>query len=167
MEYSIVYSSNTGNTLQLAQTIKDYLPQNSISYFGKPDSSISLSEVLFVGFWCDKGTCDDAMSLFLKSLNNKKIFLFGTCGFGKDEDYFKKIISNVSSLVNDSNEIIDSFMCQGKMQIGIRHKYESMLDQNPTQMSALIDNFDKALSHPDETDLNNLLKHIKSYTESV
>ena len=49
-------------------------------------------------------------------------------------------------------------MCQGKMPVSVRKGYESMLEQNPEdeRMKAMVENFDRALSHPDASDLKNL-----------
>ena len=43
----------------------------------------------------DKGTADSKTIEYLKLLRDKKIFLFGTCGFGGSEAYFDRIITNV------------------------------------------------------------------------
>ena len=36
MSYAIVYSSQTGNTKQLAETLRETLPQEDCRYFGTP-----------------------------------------------------------------------------------------------------------------------------------
>ena len=41
MSYAIVYSSRTGNTAQLAQAIKEALPQEDCLYFGQPDAQLN------------------------------------------------------------------------------------------------------------------------------
>ena len=58
MRYSIVYSSNTGNTRQLAEAIEQQLPAGDLLYCGAPDAAALQADVLFVGFWTDKGSCD-------------------------------------------------------------------------------------------------------------
>ena len=45
------------------------------------------AEMIYVGFWTDKGTADQACLELLGRLRNKKIFLFGTAGFGGSEAY--------------------------------------------------------------------------------
>ena len=37
MSYAIVFSSKTGNTALLAQTLQEQLPQADCCYFGAPD----------------------------------------------------------------------------------------------------------------------------------
>ena len=43
-------------------------------------------------------------------------------------------------------------MCQGKMPMSVRSRYESMLDKEPERMREMIENFDEALSHPNVDD---------------
>lgn len=57
MSYAIVFSSRTGNTALLAQTIWDTLPGDCL-YFGTPDPKALEAETVYVGFWTDKGSCE-------------------------------------------------------------------------------------------------------------
>ena len=88
--YSIIFSSPTGNTKLLADAIRDALPEENCNYFGVSENADTQSDILFIGFWTDKGTADKATLDLLEKLKNKRIFLFGTAGFGGDEEYFKK-----------------------------------------------------------------------------
>lgn len=158
MKYSIIYNSQTGNTAQLAKAIQANIT-GEIEYFG-PIKDVD-SEVLFIGFWTNKGNCSDEMTTYLKSLNHKSIFLFGTCGFGESSQYFDKIIENVKKHINNTNTVIGSYMCQGQMPMTVRDRYVKMAKENPQRFQPMIDNFDKALSHPNQNDLNNLIQAIK------
>lgn len=53
-------------------------------------------------------------------------------------------------------------MCQGKMSINIRERYEEILQKNPEDknMIQMIENFNNALSHPNNTDLAHLRKKV-------
>lgn len=88
--YSVLFSSQTGNTKILAQAIAQALPAAGCDYFGDYQGRVPSSPVLFVGFWTDKGTADAATLELLKAVKNKKIFLFGTAGFGGSAAYFQK-----------------------------------------------------------------------------
>lgn len=96
MSYAIVYSSKTGNTKILADTLHDCLPQEGCDYFGFPDPAAMEADTLYVGFWTDKGNADESTSDFLKQLHGKNIFLFGTAGFGGSKEYFDKILKRRS-----------------------------------------------------------------------
>ena len=92
MSYAIVFSSKTGNTKLLADTLHACLPQENCCYFGTPDPAAMEADDLYVGFWTDKGNADESTLDFLKQLHSKNIFLFGTAGFGGSEEYFNKIL---------------------------------------------------------------------------
>lgn len=159
MKYAVIYSSPTGNTQMLAQAIQDTV-QGECCYFGKPDTLLPTVDVLFVGFWTDKGTCDESIQNFLQSLEHQNIFLFGTAGYGGSQDYFEGILSRVKTHINDTNHIVGSFMCQGKMPLGIRKRYETLAQSQPETFLPMIENFDKALSHPSQDDLATLKEHL-------
>lgn len=161
--YSIIYSSRTGNTKKLAEAIYNALPQNSCDYYGEVDKiEDELSEVLYIGFWTEKGDADLQTIELLKQLKNKKIFLFGTAGYGESEKYFKNIVDNVKKNIDSSNTIIGTFMCQGKMPLSVLERYKRMKEQKSFMFNIdnLIANFDKALSHPNENDIKKLEKTI-------
>ena len=85
MSYAIVYSSRTGNTALLAKAVQETLPQADCVYCGAPAPEALAADTLYVGFWTDKGTCDQAVADFLRQLTGQKVFLFGTAGFGGSE----------------------------------------------------------------------------------
>ena len=160
--YSIIFSSLTGNTRQLAETIRAVLPAEDCDYFGAPETAELYSEMLYVGFWTDKGNADSAALGLLSKLRGKEIFLFGTAGFGGSAAYFQKILDHVKQSVDPSNTVVGEYMCQGKMPQSVRDRYMKMKAQpeHPANIDALIENFDRALSHPDEDDLERLRKII-------
>lgn len=158
MSYAIVYSSRTGNTALLAQTIQNTLPQEECCYFGTPSQDALSGEVLYVGFWTDKGTCDESTALFLQSLTNQKVFLFGTAGFGGSIAYFEQILNRVKENLSSSVQVVGTYMCQGKMPQVVRDRYAAMEDSPKRTM--MLENFDQALSHPDQKDLMELKKAV-------
>lgn len=160
MNYSIVYSSKTGNTALLAQKIQALLPQASCVYCGAPDETPAQAGLIFAGFWTDKGDCDERSSAFLKDLRGKKVFLFGTAGFGGSAEYFEAILSRVGSHLDSSNEVVGAYMCQGKMPLAVRQRYESMTPKEPEKMKGLMDNFDRGSSHPNAADLEGLAQAV-------
>ena len=156
--FSIVFSSLTGNTKKLADTIHEMLPHDKCDYFGENDSRVPQSDLLYIGFWTDKGNADHKTLELLAKLKNKKIFLFGTAGFGGSDVYFKKILEQVRQSIDSSNVVIGEYMCQGKMPPSVRERYIKMKEspEHPANLDMLIKNFDCALSHPDGEDLERL-----------
>ena len=158
MNIALVTNSKSGNTAQLAQALREAFatsgsaPICDIELPDAPDvaqledvANQSLAaDAVCVGFWCDKGSCTEGVAKLLEALDGKRVFLFGTCGFGGSQEYF----------LPQTAELIGSFMCQGKMGPGIRARYEAMLAKNPgdARAQAFIDNFDAALAHPNADD---------------
>lgn len=191
--YSIVFSSRTGNTAELAEAVRAALPEGACEYFGSVDgggncdcdcdndtgcagdgdrngssfgsstSAIPASETLFVGFWTNQGVADQAAQKLLEQLKDRKIFLFGTAGFGGSEAYFQTILDKTKAFIDDSNTVIGTFMCQGKMPHSVRERYVKMKEQpdHMPNLDAMIENFNKALSHPDADDLEKLTSAVR------
>ncbi len=167
MKYTIVYESSTGNTGKLAETIRTYLGGEQCLYFGAPVKDIPQADVIFAGFWTDKGDCPESLGKYLGELKGQKVFLFGTAGFGGDPEYFGRILGKVRMHLGNGNEVAGTFMCQGRMPDSVKKRYESMQEQNPgdEKIKAMIRNFDLALSHPDEADLAGLVKAVSELTD--
>ena len=119
--------------------------------------------VIFVGFWCDKGSCSPAVQHFLQGLAGKRVFLFGTCGFGGSDEYFAQILDRVRAYLPADAQYIGGAMCQGKMGMGVKRRYEGMLEKDPENAQArmLIDNWNKAQSHPNEDDVSRIAAAAK------
>ena len=96
----------------------------------------------------------------LKKLKNKKIFLFGTAGFGGSDEYFDKIVSKTKEAIDESNTVIGEYMCQGKMPQSVKDRYIKMKERAncPPNIDMLIENFDRALSHPNNDVLDKLVE---------
>ncbi|MDD2959213.1 MAG: flavodoxin family protein [Lachnospiraceae bacterium] len=167
MKIAIVYTSQTGNTKLLADTIKETMLQKKNTeccYFGAPNEQAAAeakkADLVLAGFWTDKENCSDEMSAFLKNLSGKKVFLFGTAGFGGSSHYFELIFSKVKEHLNTSNILVGTYMCQGKMPMGVRKIYEKRADQEPEKIAVFLKNFDQAMTHPDEADLQKLRQTV-------
>lgn len=162
--YSILFSSNTGNTKLLAEAIRKALPAAYCDFFGDCAENEPESDMVYVGFWTNKGIADDNALSLLKTLRSKKIFLFGTAGFGGSEAYFKRILDKTKESLDASNTVVGEFMCQGKMPQSVRERYEKMKEQpdHMPNIDAMIENFDKALAHPDDKYLNALKQLVAS-----
>lgn len=164
MTYAVVYSSRTGNTKILAEKILEVLGETQCVYFGDTTGAVPKADLIFAGFWTDKGICSEDVVEYLEQIEGTDVFLFGTAGFGGAAEYFEQILKRVEAFVQDSCTVKGRFMCQGKMPVGVKQRYEGMLAKNPedTKMKAMIENFDKAMAHPDERDLRKLEEELNS-----
>ena len=63
--YSIIFSSMTGNTRKLADKIHEILPKESCDYFGTADAQGIKSELLYIGFFCsEQPVLEEVMHIF-------------------------------------------------------------------------------------------------------
>ncbi len=163
----IIYDSNTGNTEKLAIKIHQLYPDSIISHVNEKKEVIG--DILYLGSWCDKGNMTEAMQNFVHTLHHKKIFVFGTCGFGKDQNYFDMITKRMISSIPNDNEVIGSFICQGKIDPKFQKKYEDMLKDEKTRKQAetMLENFKLASSHPDYNDLQALENTLKNKNDDI
>ena len=102
---------------------------------------------------------------FLTKLNYKKIAYFGTAGFGGQVEYYQTLFNRVKENINDTNQILGYFYCQGKMPIGIRSRYEQLIKEHPEDknLEVSIKNFDEALKHPNKKDI----EQVKEWIDSI
>ena len=155
MKTQVLYKSRTGNTEKLAKAIFAAIP-GSDKHIARLDgqTDYDMADIYFIGFWTDRGSASVEVLDYLGALQGKKIALFGTCGMGESQEYFKKIEENIRVFIEDDNEYLGAFMCQGKMPIQVREKYNRMRNgDNGRQVDAMIRNFDMAMLHPDMDDL--------------
>lgn len=154
MEYAIVYSSRTGNTQMLAEALHAALPLQNCRYFGSPAPQAGTAARVYVGFWTDRGDCDAETAAFLQTLHGKEVFLFGTAGFGGTQDYYDDVLHRAAQHLPPDARLIGQFMCQGKMPPAVRARYQAMAADpaHAAQAAVMLENFDRALGHPDAGD---------------
>ena len=162
--YAIVVSSKTGNTAKLAAEITRVFDDRDCVYYGKPDDKALEADRLFIGFWTDKGTCDEDTLEFLKKVTDQEVFLFGTAGYGAKPEYFDEVIGRVKENLKDPEKILGSFMCQGRMQEAVKERYMKMKDspEKVPNLDELIANYEKALTHPDRADIAAMTEALKA-----
>ena len=146
MSYAIVYSSKTGNTKKLAQRARELLGEKIVD-------RVADSDTVLLGSWTDKGGLDPALTERLSELEGKRVFLFGTCGFGGSQAYYDRVLDRFASALPEGAQVVGRFMCQGQMPAGVRERYVKMAEQDPARFEPMIENFDRALGHPDAADL--------------
>lgn len=154
MKYAVVYSSATGNTKKLAEAIKSEVGE---CYFGKPSDEALEADLIFVGFWT-MGTCGADVKKFIEKLSGKKVFIFGTAGYNNTKEYFNGILESVKANVPESNTIIGSYMCQGRVSDAIQDKIKNGM---PDKYEAIKDKLAESLNHPNEDDIKLLMAEVE------
>lgn len=168
MRYQVIYVSKTGNTEMIAEEIFEAIPnkEKDIAAFvpGKLDYD---ADIYFIGFCVERGTCSIDLLNYISEMHGTKVALFGTCGMGNSPEYYKRIEDEIEAWIPDDCEYLGAFLCQGKMPMSIRTRYESIYGQGKDeQIEYMIRNFDNALTHPDKTDRKNAKAFVESKVKS-
>lgn len=148
MNTSIIYSTVTGNTKLLAERIQAKLGQDV--YCGKATDEALACDTIYIGFWAMKFSCSPDIEKILTSLENKKVFLFGSGGLGVGDEFGETILNNVKAHLSESNELIGSFFCQGEVS---EAKKKALFEMDANLYQRLLPSIELAVSHPDVTDL--------------
>lgn len=161
MDLAIIYDSLTGNTKFLAEEIKKQIPR---CFIEKVSNTTNINaDIYFIGTPIIKGMCTEKIEKYFQTLENKKIFLFATAGYGGDLTYFNVIKNRIEKIIPKSNEIIGTFFCQGKMQESVKKRYLDLIKEHPDDkdLKVNLENFEEAKIHPNDNDIKNLMLEIK------
>ena len=153
MRYALICSSKTGNTARLAERARQVLAAAGAREVASPADA----DVTLLGSWTDKGGLDPALADALPQLAGSRVFVFGTCGFGGDPAYYDRVLGRFASALPDDAEVVGRYMCQGQMPPAVRERYVRMAQDDPARFSPMIENFDRAVGHPNDADLAGLV----------
>lgn len=166
LDYMVLYQSETGNTKKLATSIFAALPGMAKDLRSIDElSSLPEASTYFIGFCVHRGTCSLEIGNLLSTISGRNVALFGTCGAGNTDNYYKNIENSARIWLEDDNAYLGGFFCQGKMPLQIRQKYESMLngdDEHDRHLKLQLLNFDEAMIHPTKEDLEHATTFAKN-----
>ena len=63
------------------------------------------------------------------------------------------MLDRFQSALPEGAQVVGRFMCQGQMPPAVRARYVTMAEQDPKRFEPMIENFDRALGHPNAADL--------------
>ena len=150
MKSLVVYSSQTGNTRKLAETVFEALPGEKVLYPVDEAPGPSEYDLIAVGFWVQGGKPDPKSSEYLARIGPKSLFLFATHGAGAGSDHAVNGMELAKSLAANS-DILGTYSCQGEVNPKIIEK-ASKKPEPPVWLSDAPD----AVGHPDRADLEAL-----------
>lgn len=166
----VTYSSKTGNTEKVAIAISDAI-ENSELLKIKDVKDINKYDGIIVGYWADKGIANKEADVFLRKINNKKCGIFATLGAYPDSKHSQDVINYGKEILeNQGNEVLATFICQGKIDPKLTKMFKSFPEGHPHYMDeARRKRHEDASTHPDEKDLENskiAFKNFKNLLES-
>ncbi|MDD3115030.1 MAG: flavodoxin family protein [Anaerovibrio sp.] len=155
MKAIVIYSTLTGNTQKIAEAIAGALPMGTpcTSIENMPEELDSY-DLVFAGYWVDKGGPDAKSKELLGKLTNPHVALFATLGAYPDSDHAKKSLDNGAEALRYPDREAGRFICQGKVDPKLVEAMSKQFPQghphgmNPERIKRLKD----ASVHPDEQD---------------
>ena len=169
MKALVLYSSLTGNTEKIARTISEAIPFEKEIYSVNESYNLDEYNLIAIGYWVNKGICDNKVKQILENIENKNIVLFGTLGAKDSGHYYESTKKRIEEIVPSNNKILGHFLCQGKIDERLTERYKEMLKKNPDDehIKQQLQNHVEASSHPDFNDIemakdfiNNIIKEI-------
>ena len=151
MKSLIVYSTQSGNTKKLADTIFESLPgEKEISPVDEAPEAAAYDFVA-VGFWLMAGKPDPKSAAYMEGLKaDQKVFLFATHGAAKGSKHAQQAMQTARELAAGASGV-GTYSCQGEGNPKGLEKVKSK-----PQPPVWLDDTATAVGHPDAGDLSEL-----------
>ncbi|PID28329.1 MAG: flavodoxin [Candidatus Cloacimonadota bacterium] len=163
MKGAVIYSSKTGNTKKVAETIKNALNEDFEIYSVSENPDPEDFDFIFMGYWVDKGTANEEAMKFMKTLNNKKMAVFATLGDYAHTDHAKESLQKGIELLGENCEVVSTFICQGSIDPQLIAWMKKLPADHPHAPNpARIKRWEDASTRPNEEDLKNAAEFAKS-----
>ncbi len=157
MKALVVYSSQTGNTKKLAETVCQALPAGTLMCLADDAPDPTDYDLVALGFWLQGGKPDPNSSTYLARLKgHPNVFLFATHGARPGSDYAANAMAHAHALAEGAT-VVGSFSCYGEVNPKVLEKVKAK-----TQPPVWLDDAAEAVGHPESSDLDNLLTALKA-----
>lgn len=155
MNTLIAYSSRTGNTKKVAEAIYAAVAGPAVLLeAGALPEDISMYDLVFAGFWADRGTADKEGADLLRRLRQKRVAVFATCGVYADSAHARDCLAHGAALLSEDCLLLGSWICQGKVDPQVIRMMAAMFPRGPHSMTQeRVARLEEAKKHPDAEDL--------------
>ncbi|MBB5336593.1 flavodoxin family protein [Pectinatus brassicae] len=153
-----IYSSNTGNTKQIACALNNALDDNEGDIYSinniSADFSFADYDVIMVGYWLSRGGPDPKSKKILGQLSNKEVILFQTHGAEKYSEHAVTAFARAANYLGEGCTILGTFASQGKINPALLARREQGSPDDPhTANDRNKKRWANAALHPDADDL--------------
>ncbi|MDR3259988.1 MAG: flavodoxin family protein [Fusobacteriaceae bacterium] len=168
MKVLITYSTLTGNTKKIANSVKDAIQNADL---------LDISEVntldydlIIIGTWIDKGSADNKALNFIKTIKNKKTAFFFTLGAYANSEHSKNCNNKITEILKENNnEVIGSFHCQGAIDPKLIEQMKKMFpaDHHHGANPESLKRWGDASTHPDVNDERNAKEYFENLIKKL
>jgi flavodoxin len=156
MKALVVYSSKTGNTRKLAQTVYDSLACDKEIHALEDAPDPWGFDLVALGFWLQAGKPEPKSAEYMVKIGTSDLFLFATHGAAAGSDHAKSAMEYAKSLA-PAARICGTFSCPGEVDPKILEKARAKDPQPPWLKDA-----PQAVGRPNQADLNALRAALKA-----
>lgn len=166
MKILIAVSSKTGNTRKIAEAIHSAVPESEL-YNVEDAPALDNFDLVFMGFWVDKGTADKKARNFIEQTTNKTVAIFGTLGAYPDSKHAADSLDNVEKLLPDC-QVVDRYICQGAIDPKLIEWMSKLPAEHPhSPDDARRQRWKDAKNHPDENDCKAAAEWAKAVVQKA
>ncbi|GAA6391414.1 flavodoxin family protein [Megasphaera sp.] len=156
MKTIVLYSSRTGNTKKVAQAVAGALPAGTPCLpVAEAPSDIEAYDLVFLGYWVDRGTANAEAKQFLEGLRPHHVALFATLGADPKSAHAQQSLDEGARILPEGTDVVGTFICQGAVDPKIiEMMYKQFPAGHPHGRTPERDaRHAEAAKHPDEADL--------------
>ena len=160
----IAYSSKTGNTEKVAKALYEAKPAYCDLKKVDEVEDVDAYDVVFIGYWVDKGGPDAKAKALLSTIKNKKVVLFQTLGADPDSDHGRTSFANAAKYLNPDCMVLGTLSIQGAIDpqlIAAMSKMPAGSPHAPNEESKK--RWAAASTHPDAADLQNAKDYMEKF----
>lgn len=163
-KFLIVYSSRTGNTKKVAEALYEFAPEGSVLAKAEEMPSAAGFDVVFAGYWVDRGGPDSQTVDFLKTIHHQKVVLFETLGADPASEHAVNGLANGAVYLSEGNRVIGTFSVQGAIDPNLVERMKNMGANNPHNAERMAGSIQEAALHPNKQDLNKARAYMRNFT---
>jgi flavodoxin len=164
----VIYSSRTGNTKKVAEAVLSGLPEGTPMTAAKDIQQVAEYDVVFMGYWVDKGTADTTAQEAMAKISGKMVAIFSTSGAYPDSQHARDSLANGASCFGEDCIVLGAFICQGAIDPElIEQAKQRPADHSHALSPERIQRWRDASTHPDDTDLENAVAFSREIVEKA
>ncbi len=163
MRTAVIYSSKTGNTKKVAEAILEGAGEGAELVSAETPVNPCEYDLLFVGYWVDKGMPDEKSRKLMESITESKVALFATLGAYPDSDHAVSCLEKGRETLGQGCTVLDTFICQGAIDPKLIEWMKTLPADHPhAPDEARIKRWQDASTRPDATDLEKARKFAEN-----
>ena len=159
----IIYSSKTGNTKKIAMAMYEEMSAEFDIFEVEEKPDTSQYDVVFMGYWIDKGGPNEKAKAFMKTIEGKTVALFHTLGAEPMGTHAMLCAANGGASLGSNCRVAGYFSCQGAIDPLLLEWMRSKPMGGPhTATPENEARWQRAATRPDEEDVRGAKEFIKT-----